>query len=693
MSSRTHLIAADTGGTFTDIAVFDSIADRVHYGKALTNYTELADGALDGLDAAGVDIGKGLLFKHGTTHVINAFVQRFGARTALIATRGFRDMLEIGRGNRPVPFSLRYRREPVLVPRNLRFEIRERIDARGDVLEPIQLSDLDGIVERLKKENIEAVAVSFLNAYANSAHERQAVAYLQEKLPGLYITSGTALSNEWFEYERTSTAVANAYVGPKIQTYMEGFANKIVRRGFGGAFYMMGSNGGVLPPKRTVEEPVALVESGPVGGCIGAAAYATALGLPQVIAFDMGGTTAKCALIMDGQFDVQPVYYVGGYERGFPLRTPVLDIIEVGAGGGSIAWLDDTDALNVGPQSAGSEPGPVAFGRGGTEPTVTDANLVLGRISTGNFMSGRLKLDVEASHAVISGKIAGPLGYTGRGGADVAAQGILDLATVSMANAIKEISIERGHDIREFALFVFGGSGPLFASVLARSLGAGTVVIPPHPGNFSSLGMLLAGARIDLARTVVGEITSSFLAEVDRTLGEFEVTGQATLAGELGDADTAVQFEYMLEMRYRGQKHTVRVPYAPGSSRESVLAGFEGVYQRRYGNLNRSCVVEILGARLGAEAAVPRPSLASLVENKGGANPQPASYRSVYFPEPAGRIRTPVWNRADLPIGFDIAGPAVVEEYSTTLLLQPGDRARVGQLGEITIDCRTDSES
>lgn len=373
MTERSYLIAADTGGTFTDVAAFDSSSGKIYYGKALTNYTNLADGALEGLEGADVDLAQGLLFKHGTTHVINAFIQRSGAKTALVATRGFSDMLEIGRGNRPVPFSQRYRRDPVLVPRNLRFDVDERIDARGHVVVALNESELEEIAERLRALGVEAVAVAFLNSYINSAHEQRAVEVLRECLPSAYITAGTALSREWYEYERTSTAAANAYVGPKMRHYVDAFDARLRQRAFEGTFYMMGSGGGVLSTERSISEPVALVESGPVGGCIGAARYAAELGCDKLIAFDMGGTTAKCALVMDAQFDVQPLYYVGGYDHGFPLRTPVIDIVEVGAGGGSIAHVDSGGDLMVGPRSAGSEPGPVAFGRGGVEPTVTGA--------------------------------------------------------------------------------------------------------------------------------------------------------------------------------------------------------------------------------------------------------------------------------------------------------------------------------
>jgi N-methylhydantoinase A/oxoprolinase/acetone carboxylase beta subunit/N-methylhydantoinase B/oxoprolinase/acetone carboxylase alpha subunit len=677
-----YLIATDTGGTFTDVAVYDREAQKVTYGKTLTNYADLIDGVLDGLSTTDAKLDDALLFKHGTTHVINTFIQRSGARTALVATRGFADMIEIGRGNRPVPFALEYMRDAPLIERPDRFEVDERIDAAGKVLRPLDREEIRRLARRLRETEFGGIAVSFINAYANPSHEEQAVAILREELPGVYVTSGTILTREWFEYERSSTAAANAYVGSRMAAYADTFGRRLSDAGFRGTFYMMGSNGGVLSQSRAVEQPVALVESGPIGGCIGAAAYARALGLPRVIAFDMGGTTAKCALVQDGKFEVQPAYYVGGYDRGFPLKTPVLDIVEVGAGGGSIARVDN-GRLMVGPQSAGSEPGPVAFGKGGTEPTVTDANLVLGRISGGSFLQGRLKLDRDAAVAAVRDRVAAPLGYDGNDGVDLAAQGILDLAAATMSAAIKEITIERGHDVREFTLFPFGGGGPLFASVLARQLGIPRIVVPPHPGNFSTLGMLTAGARIDLSRMIVAEAAGDVLAKIGAAFSELESEARETMGRDL--AGSEIRFERALEMRYRGQKHTVRIPFDAGSSLDAIREAFQTEYRSRYGHANPDNPIEVLEARLGTEADVPAPDLLRLADADGAA--ASASYREVYFPAPHGRVTVPVWRRDTLRPGAQVEGPAVIEEFSSTTVLMPGDRAVIGRFGEIAVDC------
>jgi N-methylhydantoinase A len=540
-----YLLAADTGGTFTDIVVFDQLTKATQFGKTLTNYRDLVAGVLDGLSDTDGHLDEAAVFKHGTTHVINAFVQRKGARTALVTTEGFRDLLEIGRGNRASPFNLAYRRFAPLVPRELRFEVTERTLADGTAVQapdPIALRD---IAARLRAEKIEAVAVSFLNAYRNPANETLAKRILAEELPGTFVTTGAELSREWSEYERTSTAAANAYVGSRVSEYMGLFDRRFRAQSFPGAFYMMGSNGGLMSADQTLAQPIALIESGPIGGCIGAAVYARALDEPRLIAFDMGGTTAKCALVEDGRFEVQPTYYVGGYDKGFPIRTPVLDIVEVGAGGGSIAWIDAQGRLQVGPRSAGSTPGPVAFGRGGREPTVTDANVALGRIGSDSFMNGRLQLDVAGARAAIA-ELAQLLGFSGEDGPDRVAQGILDLAAVTMTSAIKEITVERGRDARDFALFVFGGGGPLFGAGLARELAIREVIVPPQPGNFSSLGMLLSEARTDVARTFIAAVSDDALRDAADVYRALEHEARTDMGAAFGD--TQARYEHTAEM-------------------------------------------------------------------------------------------------------------------------------------------------
>ncbi len=679
-----YLVAADTGGTFTDVAVYDPQAGRIRFGKTLTTYGDLVDGVATGMAEAGAVPSATESLRHGTTHVINAFLQRRGARTALVTTRGFRDVLEIARGNRPMPFELGFRRDPALVPRALRFEVAERIRHDGSVLEPLDEAGLADLVPALREAEVQAVAVSFLNAYANPAHEERAVALLRAALPGVYVTAATALTREWFEYERSSTAAANAYVGPAIASYAKGFADRLEGEGFEGSLAMMGSNGGVMPFAAAVERPVSLVESGPIGGVIAAAEYARALDLPRVVAFDMGGTTAKCALVADGGFTVQSTYWVGGYARGFPIRSPVLDIVEVGAGGGSIAWVDPQGRLRVGPRSAGSEPGPVAFGRGGTEPTVTDANLVLGRIGGGSFLGGRLTLDTPAAADAIRDRIARPLGY-GEGVEATArvARGILDLATTLMAGAVKEITVARGHDVRDFALMVFGGGGPIFGTDLARGLGIPLVIVPPEPGNFSATGMLLAGARLDVARSLVADLSPAGMASLAETLAALEAEAQAAARREFGEIPA--RLSHQAEMRYRGQRHAVLVDFAGAPDAAALRDAFERVYRARFGrSLGDDFAPEIVGLRVIAEGETRRPDLAAISPAAAAdGDPRPVAHRPLHGRD--GWTEAPVWRRDSLPVGFAIAGPAVIEEYGATTLLSAGDAATIGTLGEITI--------
>jgi N-methylhydantoinase A len=676
-----HLIAADTGGTFTDLVVHDTRSGATRFGKTLTTYGNLVVGAMKGLAATGVAAADAMVFTHGTTHVINSLIQREGGRSALLTTRGFRDVLEIGRGNRADPFDLHYRRDPPLIPRDLRFEIDERIDARGQVLVALDTAGLETLAGQLRAADVEAVAISFLHAWRNPAHEQQAQRILRALLPGVFVSCGSELTREMMEYERTATVAANAYVGARMSGYIEAFETELADRGFAGRFHLMGSSGGVMSAAAALTRPVSLVESGPVAGCAGAAAYAARLGIDRMIAFDMGGTTAKCALIEDAGFEVVSTYYVNGYERGFPIRTPVLDIVEVGAGGGSIAWLDAHGRMRLGPRSAGSEPGPIAFGRGGVEPTVTDANVVLGRVGAGSFMDGALPLDERAAAAGIDRRLARPLGYAGAAGIDRVAQGILDLACVAMANAIKEITIERGRDVREFSLFAFGGGGPIFAGELARGLGIGEVVIPPHPGMFSSFGMLLAPMRHDVDHSFMRPLSDESMEAARTCFAEMAGQGREALARDLGDASVSLRHE--ADMSYVGQSHTVRVALAPTMSALECGQAFERAYRTRYGHLNEAARIQLSVLRVVCEVRLPQPALgADPIDGGDAAGP---GSREVHFASAERRISTPVLRRTTLAPGVRIEGPAIIEEYSSTTIVAPGESVVVGELGELRL--------
>ncbi|MGH7817901.1 MAG: hydantoinase/oxoprolinase family protein, partial [Candidatus Binatia bacterium] len=577
-----YAIAVDIGGTFTDLVAFDHQTQIVIYSKSPTTYDNLVDGILNCFTKAKIKPAEASLVNHGTTLVINSFIQRKGAKTALVTSKGFRDILEIARGNRPDPFDLYYQRDEPLIPRELRLEVAERMGSKGEVVLPLDLVAVEKLAGEIKKLGVESVAIFFMNSYINPAHEEAAAETLRELLPDTYVTFSTDLTREWYEYERCSTVAANAYIGPQVSTYIRQLDQDLKQQGFGGSLFMMGSNGGLLSAERSCRQPISLVESGPIGGCIGASAYAEKLGFKNVVAFDMGGTTAKCALVENGRFSVNSVYYANGYVKGFPIKSAVIDIVEVGSGGGSIAWLDSQKRLHVGPQSAGSTPGPVCYGRGGLEPTVTDANLALGRLNPANFLGGEMKLDVKAAERAIAERIATPLGYAGESGMIQMADGIIAIATVIMGGAIRKISVEHGLDPRDFILFSYGGGGPLHACALAHELSIPTVVIPPEPGNFSAIGMLLADARIDSSKTFVGLLDDQSVPVMAEIFSAMEQDAAAVLAREFGSGD--VFFEQYAEMRYRGQRHNIKVPVTGLNDNDAIRAAFERDYKRRYGH-------------------------------------------------------------------------------------------------------------
>ena len=678
-----YVVAVDIGGTFTDLVAFDHDSQKVAYTKSPTTYGNFVEGIIDCFGKAKIEPSEAHFLNHGTTLVINALIQRRGAKTALVTSQGFRDVLEIARANRPDPFDLHYQRDEPLIPRELRFEVPERIGAQGEVIVPLDTAALETLAGTLKDLGVASVAVFFMNSYLDPTHEERAAQVLRRSMPDAYVTCSTELTREWYEYERCSTAAANAYVGPQVNTYIRRLESDLTERGYDGSLFMMGSNGGLLSVARTCRQPIGLVESGPVGGCIGAGVYAEALGLTNIVAFDMGGTTAKCALVERGVFTVDNIYYANGYIKGFPIKSPVINITEVGSGGGSIIWLDEQQRLHVGPHSAGSTPGPVCYGRGGKDPTVTDANLVLGRLNPDRFLGGELSLDTEAARRVISDRIATPLGYRGQCGIVDMAEGSLEIATVIMAGAIRRVSIEHGLDPRDFALFSYGGGGPLHASALARELSIPMVIIPPEPGNFSAIGMLLADARIDSSETFTGLLDDASVKGMVERFAAMERGAAAALAEEFGASE--VFFERHAEMRYKGQRHNIKVPITGLDTTVAIREAFERDYRRRYGHADSKAPGELQALHLSAFAKLRRPDIARLPRR--AAQTSAEGRRPVIFRAADGTIDTPVYDRGALPIGFKAEGPAVIEEYGSTTLVWPGDRFEVGELGEIRVHC------
>jgi N-methylhydantoinase A len=507
-------VATDIGGTFTDLVYLDEQSGRVGTAKVDTTPPDFERGVLDVMQKAELDPKAIEFFVHGTTVIINAITERTGAKTALITTKGFRDVLEITRANRPDIYNFYYTKPKPFVPRYLREEVTERVNYKGEILTPLDEGEVRRVVEQLRKEGVEAIAVCFLHSYSNPEHETRCGKLIRELWPEVSVTLSHEVTKEWREYERTSTTVLNSYVKPIAGRYLDLLEQRLRREGVPGSLYLMQSNGGTATFAAAKRSPIAVVESGPVAGVLGSQALGELLGEKNLISFDMGGTTAKCSLIEDGQVKVTTEYRIERTRTrpGYPIKVPVVDIVEIGAGGGSIAWLDAVGALHVGPKSAGAQPGPACYGRGGEEPTVTDANVLVGRINPEYFLGGEIPLDVERARRAMT-KISQPLGVE----VEEAALGVIQLANANMVNALKLISLYRGYDPRDFTLVAFGGAGPMHAAALAKELSVKRVLIPPNPAVFSAWGMLGTDLRYDIVQTRIGRLDQADLSKEPRS--------------------------------------------------------------------------------------------------------------------------------------------------------------------------------
>ena len=621
-------VAIDIGGTFTDLVGFDDQAQRFVEAKSLTTPAQLVQGIVDCIRKSGLGTAQDIdELIHGSTIAINTLIERKGAKTALLVTRGTRDVYAIGRGNRPEAYNLFFHRHRPLVPRRLTHEVEERLLASGEIHEPLQTGSIAKACAALKSEGVEAVAVCFLHAYVNPAHERAAGEMVRAALPDAYLSLSHEILREYREFERTSTTVVNAYIGPKVGGYVKSLKSSLGDIGFRGDLSIMRSNGGVMTPEVATERPVAMMESGPVGGIIASARVGEKLGLPNVISFDMGGTTAKASLVRAGEPTLAPGYYVGGYASGDPVMLPMIDVVEVGAGGGSIAWIDDIGALKVGPQSAGADPGPICYRAGGTEPTITDANVVLGRLDPQNFLGGQMVLDAEAARRGIEEKIAGPLKMD----TIAAAQAIVEIAIAKMSLAVREVSVAKGYDPRDFAVVASGGAGPLHVLAIARELHIPKVVVPLFPSHFSALGMLLADERHDFIRTHYADLAGVDFAELVKIHDEMAADAAAGLRHAAKDAERQAH----LDIRYVGQEFTLSVPVTReqlvGGHRAAIRVAFDKLYDQRYAHHSPEEPVEMVNMRLalvGKRAQLAFPTLAASGQAKTAADPRGLFHRS-----------------------------------------------------------------
>ena len=673
-------IAVDIGGTFTDLVAVDDDG-QIARSKALTTPDNLARGIDDCLRGAGLNVAGATFFVHGSTVTINAVLERKGARTGLITTKGFRDIYEIGRGNRPEGYNLFFKRPVPLVPRDLRLEVDERLYASGEVLTPLDERSAAATIGALEAAGVESVAVCLLHAYANAAHEQRLGELLRQQFPEAYISLSHEILREFREYERTSTTVLNAYVGPLVSRYLGSLEKMLTSGGFRGAFRVMQSNGGVMSAETAKRMPVAMMESGPVAGVIAAARLGEALDCKHIISFDMGGTTAKSSLIKDFHPEVTSSYYVGGYVTGHPMMLPVVDIVEVGNGGGSIAWIDPAGGLKIGPQSSGAAPGPACYGKGGVEPTVTDANLIAGRIDPEYFLGSGIRLQREKAARAITEKIATPLGLS----LEEAALGILTIANFNMSLSVRAVSVEKGYDPRDCVLVPSGGGGPLHAIAIARELAVPRVIIPPMPAHFSALGMLVADLKHDYVQTFVRELAETTGAEIAEGFAALEQSATQTLSEEGAKAEQ-IFLRRFLDMRYRGQEYTLPVPILEDlpavTDFGAIRARFDQLHQEHYGHSAPNEPVMMVNLRLSALGKLD--SNLALASASRAADRGERSRRPVVFESKP--VDCPIYLRSGFESGDRLEGPAAIEDLGATILLYPGDRLQVNEHGHLVIE-------
>ena len=672
-------LAIDIGGTFTDLVYFDEDSGRLSAHKTLTTPDDLTDGVLEVIRLSELEPQAVSFFVHGGTTVINAITERKGVKTAFVATAGFRDVLEIARANRPDLYNLRYRKPKPFVPRALAFEVSERVDAAGRELSPLSREDLDRVVAACSAEGVEAIAIQFLHSYRAPEHEAEAAGYLRQQLPDVAVTASHEITREWREYERANTAVLNAYVQPIVERYFERLEKRLSAAGIRCPYDAMQSNGGTASFAWAKAHPITLIESGPAAGMNGAALVGELCGVHDVIYLDVGGTTAKCALIEDNQPKVTTEYKIqwSPISPGYPVRVPVADIVEIGAGGGSIGWLDASGALRVGPQSASSDPGPASYGRGGELPTVTDAKLLTGVLDPGYFSGGRIKLDVERARQALQ-TIADRLGSS----VQQAAVSTIRVVDANMLNALKLVSIQRGYDPRDFALIAAGGGGAMHAASLGRELGVNEVIIPRYPGYFSAWGMLATERRADFIRSALSRLDETTTGAVQQIFSELKGEAEEYFGAE-GLPTERLRFSGQIDLRYLGQEHTVTVSIdIDTASTESILHDFHAAHERAYNFHLEGTPAELVTYRISAAAAEPKPQLRHL--EAVAAEAVEKGRRRVNLGE-EGEHQAAVYERASLPAQFQAEGPLIVEEPSANTVVLPGQRIRVDEYGFLRI--------
>ena len=690
-----YRLGIDVGGTFTDAILIDESTGETRIAKVPSTPGDPSVGFLEAVERilreGGADAAAVGYLVHGTTVATNAIIEGKLAPCGFITTEGFRDMLEIQRQIRPSLYDLLFEKPRPLAPRYLCFGVPERLDATGAVVAPLDERAVADTARRLKAEGVEALAVCYLHAYLNPAHERRTREIVQEVFPEAVVSLSSEVAPEFREYFRASTTLINAGVRPVVERYLSSIETRLRGAGLRGQLLVMQSSGGVLTFEAARTKPVHMVESGPAAGVIVSAYLGGVLGFDNILSFDMGGTTAKTGLVEQGAPTVTKEYEVGTAARaergakgaGYPIRTPVIDLVEIGAGGGSIAWVDSGGVLRVGPQSAGADPAPACYGKGGTEPTITDANLVLKRLDPDHFLGGEMRLDEEAAWRAVKEKCADPLGLD----PVEVALGIVEIANSAMVGALRRISVQRGHDPRDFVLVAFGGAGPMHANRLAAELDIPTVLVPMSPGTTSAMGLLVTDIKHDYSATLIQRTDALDPALVDRRYREMEALGRQALQGE-GAAHAGTRFERLVDMRYVGQSYELAIPMGDGPAGEALdrmLADFHAEHERAYGFAAPGEPVEFVTLRLTAVGSIAKPGLRELPAGRGGPEAARRAVRRVWFAEAGGFTGCPSYDRYRLPAGAVVQGPAIVEEMDSTTVVHPGFRAEVDRYGNLLI--------
>ncbi|MFD1385973.1 hydantoinase/oxoprolinase family protein [Oceanobacillus oncorhynchi subsp. oncorhynchi] len=673
-------VATDIGGTFTDLVY---VNDQGEFGVAKDHTTpgKYERGVMNVIRRSGISQEEIEMFIHGTTVVINTLTERKGVKVGLITTKGTRDVLEIARGNRPDLYNFKYQKPKPFVDRYLRLEVEERIDYKGNILTDVNENDLKKAVEYFKKEQVEAIAIVFLHSYKNDKHEEFAKCFIKENWPDIYVTASNELTKEWREYERTNTTVLNSYVKPITNQYIDKLNQELLKENIKGTKYIMQSNGGTTTFEHAKEEPIQMIESGPVAGIYGAQVLGDLIDEPNIIAFDVGGTTAKCSLISQGEVKITTDYFIekSDVSAGYPIKAPVVDIVEIGNGGGSIAKIDELGSLQVGPESAGSNPGPVAYGLGGESPTTTDAHLVTGRLSANNF---DYKVEMNHVRQVMDQKVASPFQVTAEDGA----LGVIQIANSNMLNALRLISVRKGFNPSDFALVAFGGGGPMHAAALGRELGVKKVIIPVSSAVFSAWGMLQTDLRRDFIQTYLESMKTINLNQMNQKWQYIEEQATKEFIEEGMDVQNILFIRY-LDMRYKGQEHSVKIMVPNGKwtkeTCKEIEAKFHELHEQTYTFQLPDTPTEVVNLHLTGFGQVEKIKPIEIDEVSQSA--ALFEKRDVYF-ERDGWLKTNVYQRDTMGKNMTVEGPAIIEEKQTSTLLHPNQKLTVDRYGNLIIE-------